>query len=60
MATIPELKAELQEAKFQLRYRRPVDWSNPRGGAVDFHSRLIKVERLQVELNRALKAEAGV
>ena len=59
MATIPELKAQLQEERFQLRYAKQVSWGNANAGAVDFHNQLIKVERLTIQLNKALKAEAG-
>ena len=59
MATIPELKAQLQEERLQLYFVKQVSWGNANGGAVGFHNQLIKVERLQVELNKALKAERG-
>ena len=60
MATdIDALKQQLSEAKYLLDRARFVDWRNPNGGMVDYNDQLIKVERLQIKLNRALKAEAG-
>ena len=59
MATIPELKAELKEAQFQLYFAKQVSWGNLSSGAMHFNDQLIKVERLTIQLNKALKAEAG-
>ena len=59
MATIPELKAQLREEQFQLYFAKQVSWGNANAGAVNFHNQLIKVERLQIELNKALAEEAG-
>lgn len=55
MASIAELQAQLQEAQLWLNFYAPIN--NGYGGAT-YMNQLIFVERLQVQLNRALK-EAG-
>ena len=60
MATIAELKEELRQAKGDLRAMKWVNWRGDiNSGMVSYNHQLIKVERLTVELNRALKVEAG-
>lgn len=59
-ATIEELREELRQAKGDLRAMSWVYWrGDVNAGMVDYNHQLIKVERLTVELNKALKAEAG-
>ena len=58
MKSIAELKAELQEAKFQLRGAKRVDWGSGGSGMVRYDEQLAVVTRLQSELNKALKEEA--
>ncbi|ABB35453.1 hypothetical protein [Synechococcus sp. CC9605] len=59
MATdIDALREELAEAKGLLRALSWVDWRmDVNRGMVDYGHQLTKVERLQVQLNRALKEE---
>ena len=58
--TIEELQEELRQAKGDLRAMSWVDWRGDiNGKMVGYNHQLIKVERLQIELNKALKAEAG-
>lgn len=61
MATdIDGLREELRQAQGDLRAMSWVDWRGDiNGKMVGYNDQLIKVERLTVELNRALKAEAG-
>ena len=58
MATVAELKEELREAKFQLHFAKQVTLGNANSGMLAYGYQLIKVERLQIELNKAL-AERG-
>ena len=60
MATVAELREELRQAQADLRIKSWVYWrGNVNAGMVSYNHQLIKVERLTVQLNRALKAEAG-
>ena len=61
MATdIDALKEELANAQGLLRASKWVNWRGDiNAGMVDYGQQLIKVERLQIQLNKALKAEAG-
>ena len=52
MATLSELQVQLQEAKFQLRYARPVNWGSPNSGMLNYGHRLQKVLWLQQEIRR--------
>lgn len=53
MATIAELKAELKEAQFQLRYAKQVTWSNAAGGMVAYGDQLNRVLALQKQIQEA-------
>ena len=55
--TIPELKAALSDAKFQLEMASPVTWGSGGSGMTSYSDRLTLVTRLQSELNKALKAQ---
>ena len=57
--TSEELKAELNDAKYQLRVAQRVDWGSGGSGMTRYDNQLAVVTRLQSELNKALKAEAG-
>ena len=59
MTTIPELKAELNDAKYQLRVSQLVDWGSGGSGMARYDKQLAVVTRLQSELNKAIKQEAG-
>ena len=60
MATIAELQEELDQAKGLLQAMTWVDWRGDiNGKMVNYNHQLIKAERLQIELNKALKAEVS-
>ena len=59
MSNISELKVELQDAKYQLRVVQRVDWGSGGSGMTSYSNCLAVVTRLQSELNKAIKQEAG-
>ena len=59
MKSISELKAELQDAKLQLRMASPVGWGSGGSGMTQYNDALTNVTRLTAELNRALKEGAS-
>jgi len=58
--TSEELKAELNDAKYQLRVAQRVDWGSGGSGMTRYDNQLAVVTRLQSELNKALKAEEAI
>ena len=59
MSSISELKVELQDAKYLLRVAQRVDWGSGGSGMTSYSDCLAVVTRLQSELNKAIKEEAG-
>lgn len=55
MASIAELKTELQDARYKLRWMKPVAWTSPIAGMSDYGDQLAVVTKLTNELNVALK-----
>ena len=55
MSSISELKAELKEAKFQLRSAQRVDWGSGGSGMARYDDQLALVTKLTNQLNAALK-----
>ena len=59
-ADIDALREELADEKAKLRTMSWVYWrGDVNAGMIAYGHQLTKVERLTVQLNRALKAEAG-
>lgn len=54
MKSISELETELNDARVELDVRKTVTWGQ---GMIPYYNQLVKVTRLQDELNRALKAD---
>ena len=60
MADVEELREELADEKAKLRASKWVNWrGDVNRGMVDYGHQLTKVERLQIQLNRALKKGGG-
>ena len=59
MKSISELRAELQDAKLQLRMASSVNWGSGGSGMTQYNDALTTVTRLTNELNRALKEGAS-
>ena len=53
MADLTALKAELKEAKFQLRMKKQVTWGDAAGGMVAYGDQLNRVLALQKQIQEA-------
>ena len=57
MKSVADLKTELKDAKYQLRFAQRVAFDAGGSGMTSYSDRLTLVTRLQSELNSALKAQ---
>lgn len=59
MATVAELRLELQEAEFQLRYAKAVSWGSVNAGGINYLHRLQRCHQLQRRIQIAEREGQG-